>query len=206
VEEKERLLREIHHRVKNNLQIVMSLLNSQSAYLENNQAIEAIRESQQRIHSISLIHQKLYQSEGAAIINMDSYIRELVEYLQSSFNTGLNIRFDLQIEPIQLDVTQAVPVGLILNEAISNAIKYAFPGKNEGLVRISMQGQSANRVVLIVQDNGVGLKSGFDIDQSKSLGMTLMRGLSEQLNGHFILKNDNGLAICCDFEISDALE
>lgn len=200
LEEKERLLREIHHRVKNNLQIVMSLLNSQSAYLENDTALEAIRESQQRIHSISLIHQKLYQSENAALIEMPVYIRELTEYLQDSFNTGQSIRFDLQIDPIELDVTQAVPVGLILNEAISNAIKYAFPNQQTGAISISMQHTEEGRLKLVTADNGVGLPPDFDIEKTNSLGMSLMRGLSEQLNGSFDLKSANGLAIHISFE------
>ncbi len=200
LEDKERLLREIHHRVKNNLQIVMSLLNSQSAYLENDKALTAIRDSQQRIQSISLIHQKLYQSENVAMIDMSVYIRELVEYLQGSYDTGQHIRFDLQTEPIELDVTQAVPVGLILNEAISNAVKYAFPNNKTGTVTISMQQTDDSHFVLKVADNGTGLPEGFDPNKSNSLGMSLMRGLSKQLNGSFELKNENGLIITMTFE------
>jgi two-component sensor histidine kinase len=206
LEEKERLLREIHHRVKNNLQIVMSLLNSQSIYLENEKALTAIRDSQQRIHSISLIHQKLYQSENIAMIDMSVYIRELVDYLQGSYDTGQNIRFDLQTEHIELDVTQAVPVGLILNEAISNAVKYAFPNHKDGTVTISMHQTDDNHFVLTVADNGRGLPEGFDINKSNSLGMSLMRGLSKQLKGSFELKNDNGLAIIMAFEKEHIVE
>ena len=201
LDEKEWLLREIHHRVKNNLQIVMSLLNSQTNYLENDTALMAIRDSQQRIHSISLIHQKLYQSENVTFVEMSTYIRELVDYLQSSFQSGSSIRFDLAVDRIELDVTQAVPLGLILNEAISNAIKYAFPGRKTGLVRVSMHCNSAKQIELIVQDNGVGLPPGFDIDRSKSLGMSLMRGLSKQLNGAVDLKTDHGLTVCTSFQM-----
>lgn len=200
LQEKERLLREIHHRVKNNLQIVMSLLNSQSAYLDNETALSAIRDSQQRIHSISLIHQKLYQSENSGLIDMSIYIRELVNYLQGSFDTGHSIRFDLQNDAIELDVTQAVPVGLILNEAISNAIKYAFPFKKDGIVTISMQYAEMGDIMLTVSDNGVGLPEAFEIDQCNSLGMSLMRGLSEQLNGKFEMKNHKGLTVSTTFK------
>lgn len=200
LEEKERLLREIHHRVKNNLQIVMSLLNSQSVFLDNDKAITAIRDSQQRIHSISLIHQKLYQSETISRIDMSVYIRELVDYLQDSFDTGRHIRFDLQTESIELDVTQAVPVGLILNEAISNSIKYAFPDKQPGIITISMQQNEENQIELLVSDNGVGLPRGFNIQESNSLGLGLMSGLSKQLHGDFELKNDRGLAVLARFE------
>ncbi len=195
VEEKELLLHEIHHRVKNNLQIVMSLLNTQSAYLQNDAALRAIRDSQQRVHSISLIHQKLYQSNNIAQINMPVYIQELVDYLQDSYGTGQSVRFDLKIAPIDLDVTQAVPIGLILNEAISNAVKYAFPDKRAGVVAISMEHGEADQFKLRIADNGTGLPPDFDPRKSASLGMTLMRGLSKQLHGSFDLKNEGGLHI-----------
>ncbi|MDX1941560.1 MAG: histidine kinase dimerization/phosphoacceptor domain -containing protein [Saprospiraceae bacterium] len=194
LEEKEWLLREIHHRVKNNLQIVMSLLNTQSFYLVNDAALSAIRDSQHRIRSISLIHQKLYQSQNIASINMPTYIQELVEYLQDSFDTNYNIHFDLNIEPIELDVTQAVPLGLILNEAISNAIKYAFPNR-KGIINITMQQVDEENYSLIIADNGIGLPIDFDMNKHNSLGMSLMKGLSKQLNGSFEMKSKNGLTI-----------
>src|SRR5262249_22759774 len=127
LKEKEWLVREIHHRVKNNLQIVMSLLNSQSAYIDNEPALTAIHDSQHRVQAMSLIHQKLYNSENLSSIEMSNYIRELAYNLRDSFNAGKHIRFNFNIESIEMDVSQAVPVGLILNEAITNSIKYAFP-------------------------------------------------------------------------------
>lgn len=199
LEEKEWLLREIHHRVKNNLQIVMSLLNTQSIYLESDAALNAIRDSQHRIRSISLIHQKLYQSNNVALIDMPAYIQELVDYLQDSFDIGNHIHFDLQIEAIELDVTQAVPVGLILNEAISNAIKYAFPGNLNGLIIISMQQINEDHFLLTVVDNGVGLPTNFNLNKCNSLGMSLMKGLSKQLSGSFEMKSDKGLTINIKF-------
>ncbi|MBL7780106.1 MAG: hypothetical protein JNM22_02740 [Saprospiraceae bacterium] len=195
LEEKELLLREIHHRVKNNLQIVMSLLNTQSIYLHDEAALHAIRDSRQRIHSISLIHKKLYQSDSVARINMPVYIQELVEYLDESYQTEGRLRFHLQIEPIELDVTQAVPVGLILNEAISNAVKYAFPDNRPGTVSISMKHNEADQYELTISDNGTGLPPGFDPAKSASLGMSLMRGLSKQLHGSFDMQNEQGLTI-----------
>ncbi|MEZ4963508.1 MAG: histidine kinase dimerization/phosphoacceptor domain -containing protein [Saprospiraceae bacterium] len=200
LDDKERLLREIHHRVKNNLQIVTSLLNSQSVFLDNDTALAAIRDSQHRIQSISLIHQKLYQSKDIALIDMPTYIRELTDYLQDSFDTGKTIRLDLQIEPVKLDVTHAVPVGLILNEAISNTIKYAFPNKKAGVIAISMCHTDDNHCTLKVADNGIGLPPGFDVDQCNSLGMSLMKGLSKQLQGNFELKNEEGLTVTVTFE------
>lgn len=127
--EKDWLLKEVHHRVKNNLQIVMSLLNTQSAYLQNDDAIEAIRESRNRVQSISLIHQKLYSGTDVASIDMQVYVADLVNYLRDCFDTSRQgIRFELLIELIRMDLAQAMPIGLILNEAITNAIKYAFTG------------------------------------------------------------------------------
>src|SRR6218665_20478 len=127
VTEKEWLLKEIHHRVKNNLQMVMSLLNAQSFYLKDDVAMSAIKESQHRIHSMSLIHKKLYQSENVLSIDMKTYIKELIEYCKDNFDTGQRIQFVTDIDSIELYSTQAVPLGLILNEVITNSIKHAFP-------------------------------------------------------------------------------
>lgn len=193
--EKEWLLKEIHHRVKNNLQIVISLLNTQSAYLDNEDALTAIRNSQYRMHAMSLIHQKLYQSDNLACIEMSWYIRELVSYMQECFHTLSRIVFTLQIEPVEMDVARAVPLGLILNEAISNAIKYAFPRNSTGEVIISLKKLHGTTYQLNISDNGVGLPADFQLENTHSLGMSLMRGLSEQLEGTFNIKNDNGLKI-----------
>jgi two-component sensor histidine kinase/tetratricopeptide (TPR) repeat protein len=193
--EKEWLLKEIHHRVKNNLQIVISLLNTQSAYLSNEDALMAIRNSQYRMNAMSLIHQKLYQSDNVASIDMFWYIRELVNYMQESFHTDHKIRFYLDTEKVDLDVAQAVPVGLILNEAISNAIKYAFPDNRIGEVQILLKRLQDNVYQLSISDNGIGLPEGFEPGNTDSLGMSLMLGLSEQLDGTFVVENDNGVKI-----------
>ncbi|AXY77361.1 histidine kinase [Paraflavitalea soli] len=198
LEEKEWLVKEIHHRVKNNLQIVISLLNTQTAYLDNEAALTAIRDSQHRMRAMSLIHQRLYQSEKDSCIDMQHYIRELVDYLDDNFNLGHRIRFDLSMEKIDLDVAQAVPVGLILNEAITNAIKYAFPGNTAGIISVSMS-LADNNLLLVISDNGPGLPAGFDITKIKSLGMSLMQGLTRQLNGTFNTTNNDGLQITIQF-------
>lgn len=199
LEEKEWLLKEIHHRVKNNLQIVISLLNTQSTYLDNEAALTAIRDSQHRMRAMSLIHQRLYQSEKDSCIDMRHYIRELMEYLDDNFNLDHSIRFDLQMEKIDMDVAQAVPVGLILNEAITNAIKYAFPANRAGAITVSMSYTADNNLLLVVSDNGRGLPAGFDITKIKSLGMSLMQGLTRQLNGTFRITNNDGLQITIQF-------
>jgi len=195
LDEKEWLLREIHHRVKNNLQIVISLLNTQSAYLDNEDALVAIRNSQNRMHAMSLIHQKLYQSDNLAEIDMKWYIKELIDYMIECFGTDKKIQFTLQTEAIKLDVAQAVPLGLILNEAISNVIKYAFPGDRKGKVHISFLFTGEEVCELKIADNGIGLPDGFDPENTESLGMSLMTGLSEQLNGEINMWNDKGLVL-----------
>ena len=197
--EKEWLLREIHHRVKNNLQIVISLLNSQSAYIENDAALTAIHDSQHRVHAMSLIHQKLYGSENVSSIDMVLYIRELVSYLRESFNTGQRIRYEMNIEPIELDVSQAVPLGLILNEAITNSIKYAFPDNKSGEIIISLSGTAPNQYLLSISDNGIGMPEHLKDKKAGSLGMSLMTGLSEDLDGHFSIENNNGTIVKITF-------
>jgi len=198
--EKEWLLREIHHRVKNNLQIVISLLNTQSAYLDNEDALVAIRNSQNRMHAMSLIHQKLYRSDNLAEIDMKWYIKELVDYMRECFDTDRKIHFALDVESIKLDVAQAVPLGLILNEAISNAIKYAFPENRKGKVSISFRFMQNEICELRIVDDGVGLPEGFEIENSESLGMSLMTGLTEQLNGHIRMWNADGLILDICFQ------
>jgi two-component system, sensor histidine kinase PdtaS len=199
VTEKEWLLKEIHHRVKNNLQTVMSLLSSQSAYLKNDAALSAIQDSQHRVHVMSLLHQKLYMSEDASAIDMRIYIHELVEYLGDAFNTGQRIRFEMLVDSVKLDVVQAVPVGLILNEAITNSLKYAFPDNREGIIKISFLNYPENNYELKVADNGIGLPENFNRNKSGSLGMSLMIGLSEDLEGNFIIENDSGTSIKISF-------
>ena len=193
--EKEWLLKEIHHRVKNNLQIVMSLLNSQSSYINDESALTAIHDSQHRVHAMSLIHQKLYNSENLSSIDMSFYIRELASYLSDSFNTGQRIRFEFDIEPLELDVSQAVPLGLILNEAITNSLKYAFPNEREGVINVTLSNTSGNQYLLEISDNGIGIPSHLKNKKAGSLGMSLMAGLSEDLDGSFSIEKNNGTVI-----------
>lgn len=197
--EKEWLVKEIHHRVKNNLQIVMSLLNSQSAYIDNEHALTAIHDSQHRVHAMSLIHQKLYGSANLSSIDMSIYVRELVSYLRDSFDTGQRIRFELNVEPLELDVSQAVPVGLILNEAITNSIKYAFPDDMEGVITISLSNTGLHNYLLTISDNGIGMPVHVKDKKPGSLGMSLMAGLSEDLDGNFSIENNRGTMIKISF-------
>lgn len=193
--DKEWLLKEIHHRVKNNLQIIMSLLDSQSVYISDNAALTAINDSQRRVQAISLIHQMLYQSENTSSINMRRYADELVSYLKDSFDSGTHIVVEQDIEPVNLDVSKAIPLGLIINEGIVNAIKYAYPNGKKGSVHISLKYEDTDHLILIISDNGVGLPAGFEIMKQDSLGFSLMQGLTRQLEGTINIESDEGLRI-----------
>jgi two-component sensor histidine kinase len=199
VTEKEWLLKEIHHRVKNNLQTVVSLLDSQSAYL-NNEALQAIRDSQNRVFSISLIHQKLYQTENVSFIEMSSYLPELVSYLRDIYDIRNQIAFQLDIAHLELDISQAVSIGLILNEALTNAIKHAFPERNKGnRIVIEMVMADRNIVHLKIADNGTGLPADLDPERQQSLGLKLMKGLTGDLGGSFSIESQNGTTIYIRF-------
>lgn len=195
VEEKEWLIKEVHHRVKNNLQIVMGLLQRQSAYIDNEKALLAIQNSEHRMHSIALIHQKLYQSESMALINMPEYVDELINYLKDSFDTGSRIHFYKDIENFSLDVQHAVPLGLILNESITNAIKYAFGTNGNGDIHVVIATEDEVSFILMISDNGVGLPPGFNLKNVNSLGMNLMRGLCKQLGGKLMIEDHAGVTI-----------
>jgi len=197
--ENEWLLKELHHRVKNNLQIVTSLLHSQSAYLKDHAAIDAIMGSQHRIQAMSLIHKRLYQPGSLATVAMPDYIAELVNYLRYSFNS--NVHCELQIEDIKLQIVHAVPIGLILNEILTNAIKFAFPYSAQDCISLKFFRLSSGGFCLEVKDNGRGLPEGFSINNKTSFGMLLIKGLTDQLDGDFSIENNGGTSISiCFFE------
>lgn len=203
VTEKEWLLKEIHHRVKNNLHMVVGLLASQTEYLKGQEAFDAISESQHRIQSMSLIHQKLYQTENLSAIDMPSYIMELVEYLQSSFDRKRPVRFKLNITKVEFPLSHSIPIGLILNEAITNAFKYAFPDNRSGEINISLLETQNNQYILTIKDDGIGLPEGFDAQKSQTLGSTLMHGLSDDIQASFQMYNDHGTTIEISFTIEN---
>jgi len=195
LDEKEWLVKEIHHRVKNNFHIVASLLEIQSSYLKNQEALSAIKESQHRIHSMSIIHQKLYQSETLSTIHMPEYIYELVEYLRESYSIRENVAFSLQIENIELNHASAITLGLILNEAITNSIKYAFTKTVDSKISISLTHISDSQILLSIVDNGRGLPTDFDSKIGASMGMELLQGLTDDLGGSFSIETKNGTQI-----------
>jgi len=204
LEEKEWLLKEVHHRVKNNLQTVLSLLESQSRQLSN-EALYALQDSQNRVYAMSLIHKKLYQSTDVATINMEDYLRDLIQHLRESLSDSSSIRFTLTLDPVELDVSQAVPIGLIVNEAITNAIKYAFPEKKEGSqITISLKQNIDNKVELQVADNGIGITDSKK-ENTGTLGLKLMRGLTEDIDGDFQVQSEYGVSITVSFVVNAPL-
>jgi two-component sensor histidine kinase len=198
--EKDCLVKEIHHRAKNNLQIVISLLNAQTEFLENASALRAIRASRERMEAIAIIHQKLYQTENNTLINAVAYVHELVDNLQDSFANAGDIQFQLDIADIVLDISQSVPMGLILNEAITNALKYAYSSGERGIVRISLKPTDAGRIELRIADNGKGLPTGFDWRNSPSLGLQLINLLAKQLKGELRIVSKKGVEIVLIFK------
>jgi two-component sensor histidine kinase len=203
VREKEWLLREVNHRVKNNLQIVMSLLYTQSAYLQNNDAIAAIRDSQNRVQAISIIHQKLYNKSHVATIVMADYINDLVRYLYNCYDCNhRRIKFKEELDPINIDISHAVPIGLILNEAITNCIKHAFD-KDGGDIFVKAQLSDQETIELSITDNGRGLPGNFNLAETSSLGMEMMKVLSKQLGGSFEIRNDFGVVVSIKFKVEN---
>lgn len=204
VGEKEWLLREIHHRVKNNLHMVVGLLASQAEFLKNEEALQAINSSQNRIHAMALIHQKLYQSENLSVIDMPSYIFELTEYLKDSFETRKSIRFVLDVDSFNLPLSHSIPIGLIFNEAVTNAIEYAFPDHENAIISIYLKTNDNENYVLIIHDNGVGIPYDIDPSESPSLGIKLMHGLSKDISGKFQITNEDGTKITLEFSTTDS--
>jgi two-component sensor histidine kinase len=198
VEEKEWLIKEVHHRVKNNLQTVINLLESQAAYLEND-ALKAIETSQNRIYTMSLIHQKLYQSDDIQTIDMAVYIPELIKYLKDSFDNADKINFIVKIDQVNLDASVAIPVGLIINEALTNSIKHAFPNGRHGDISISLLEQDGS-LRLVLADNGIGMDNNEIKANPVSLGLQLIKGLTKEIHGKLSFKNNPGIEITVLFK------
>jgi two-component sensor histidine kinase len=201
LDEKQWLMKEIHHRVKNNLQIVIGLLQRQSHYVDNTAAKDAILNSENRMRSIALIHQKLYQSEGLELINMAEYLDEFISYLKDSCDPGNRLQFERDFDEIYLSVSQAVPLSLIMNEAITNSIKYAYSDNTPHRIGVFFKQINKTHNKLTITDNGIGLPKDFDLKTVNSMGMNLMRGLTKQLGGTFTIQNNRGVTVEIIFEI-----
>ncbi|MCB9421393.1 MAG: hypothetical protein H6667_16440, partial [Ardenticatenaceae bacterium] len=201
--EKEVLLKEIHHRVKNNLQVISSLLNLQSSSVADKENLSVFQDSQNRIRSMALIHQKLYQSSDLARVDFDDYIRELTAHLAQSyrFATPAEIYFDL--EPILLEIDTAVSCGLIINELVSNIFKHAFPPDKNGKIFIKFRQTSHRNLILMVGDNGVGMPEEIDCHNTMTLGLQLVNMLVDQLSGDFHVERTPGTTFIITFPVPE---
>lgn len=211
LQEKEVLLKEIHHRVKNNMQVISSLLNFQSGRIKNEEILEMFKESQDRIRSMSLIHERLYQSQDLVRIDFSHYVQNLINHLFQSYRINPEtVELITDVRDVSLDINKAIPCGLIINELVSNSLKYAFPQPNggekkkakKGEINISLASEDA-KIVLLYKDNGVGLPEDLNIETAESFGLQLVTALVAQLNGEVEIKRKPGVTFKIIFHQSD---
>jgi PAS domain S-box-containing protein len=195
--EKEALLKEIHHRVKNNLQVVSSLLGLQSRTVADPDMRKMFQESQNRIHSMALLHESLYQSENLSQIDFPAYIRQLADHLFRSYGITAErrIRLRTELDRLSLTLDAAMPCALIVNELVSNSLKYAFPDGREGEIRIGLHEEPNSMARLVVADNGIGLGGEVDWTTTRSLGLRLVRSLAQQLGAKLEVKSHPGTEV-----------
>ncbi len=201
LKEKEMLLAEIHHRVKNNLQVISSLLRLQSRFLEDDASKEIFKETQNRVRSIAILHEKLYQSDDLAKIKLDDYVKLLAEdllYFYELDNSKIDMNID--VEEIFLNIETAIPCGLIIDELVSNSLKYAFKSEKNGNIIIKLHSNDDNRFSLIVSDDGSGIPEEVDPDNAETFGMQLIKYLTNQLKGKLELDRTNGTRFKLEFK------
>jgi PAS domain S-box-containing protein len=200
LEEKELLVKEIHHRVKNNLMVISSLLNLQSRYIKDKKALSMFRESQNRAKSMALIHERLYRSTDLKSIDFGDYIRTLAMDLYRTYVTEPErVKIDMNVENIMIDINTAIPLGLIINELLSKSMKHAFPGKKEGEINLEF-GIKDDEHFLIIRDDGIGFPSDVDYKNTSSLGLQLVNTLTRQINGEIELDATNGTKFIIKFK------
>ncbi|MCP4131336.1 MAG: response regulator [bacterium] len=198
--EKESLIKEIHHRVKNNMQIISSLLDLQAENITNENDREPFIDSQNRVRAMALVHERLYHSPDLSSIDFNDYISGLIrEYTNTLGRSAETISIIIRVENIYLNIDYAIPCALIINELLTNAYKHAFPGKTEGEITIDFNRESDSRYVLTVSDNGAGLPDNFDYKNSKTLGLKLVYALINQLKGSVSIKSENGASFSIVF-------
>jgi len=204
LEEKETLLKEIHHRVKNNLQIITSLLGLQARYQNDEHLTRQFEGAQHRIRSMALVHEKLYQSEDFGRINLESYIARLAEEVMAGSSVAERIHIRLDIDDYFISIEQAIPCGLIVNELLTNAIKYAFPLDWPGTpeIAITFRRREGNAAELAVSDNGIGVPAGIELGQTESLGLSLVSILAQQLRGAATMDRTNGSTFTVAFTLA----
>ncbi len=193
--DKEVLLSEIHHRVKNNLQFISSMLNLQARHLKDQEALNVLRESKLRINSMALVHQKLYQEDNLTGVNMQDYLNNLLESLRHSYQVPLDkLKMETRIEPLQLDIDTAMPIGLLVNEGVTNALKYAFEPGEEGTISIQLS-RVEQHLLLEISDTGKGISDVMIGEQVEKFGFRLMHSLAEKLGGGLEIRRQQGVAI-----------
>ncbi len=193
LKEKELLLQEIHHRVKNNMQVISSLLNLQAKLIDDPRAQEMFRQCQKRIRSMALVHEKLYRSPDMAGIDFQDYLHSLARTVYQDYQRLLGqVELKIELEPVNLNINQAVPVGLIVNELITNSLKHAFPEGRKGKIWVVMKKAEGNKVMLQVKDDGVGLPQELDPKRTESLGLMIVYTLAKQIDGRIELRREGG--------------
>jgi two-component sensor histidine kinase len=192
LDEKEVLIKEIHHRVKNNLMVISSLLNLQSQYIKDKEALSIFRESQNRARSMALIHERLYRSSDLKRIDFGDYIKTLSTDLFHSYITDpRQVQLNMQVENLMVDINTTVPLGLIVNELITNSMKHGFAGDAKGEISIDFH-KDGDEFVLVVEDTGVGFPDDIDFRNTSTLGLQLVNNLTTQINGKIELNKENG--------------
>jgi len=193
LKEKETLLKEIHHRVKNNLQVVSSMLKIQSEYSQDRKTVDMFQESQNRVRSIALIHEMLYQSENLSRIDFSEYIQPITTHLMRAYGVDPSlIKLTTNVKDFFMDLDRAIPCGLIINELFSNVLKHAFPEGRKGEVHIDLSQDRNQEFTLLISDNGVGLPEDMDFKNTDSLGLQLVNALVDQLGGAIVFEGRVG--------------
>jgi PAS domain S-box-containing protein len=208
LKEKEVLLRELYHRTKNNMQVISSLMGLKSASIKDESMISILQEMRNRIQTIALVHQKLYQSQNLSRVDLKEYITDLVNLLGTSYSAeNHNVTFTLNLENINVLIDTAVPLGLIINELVSNSFKHAFPENQEGNIFIQLAQLEGEIIELKVSDNGIGIPEGFDLMEQNTLGMQLFQNIAiEQLMGKLTVESHNGLEYTIHFKDTSYVE
>ncbi|HUA22845.1 MAG TPA: AAA family ATPase [Steroidobacteraceae bacterium] len=201
LEEKDALLKEVHHRVKNNLQLISSLLSLQTARIGDPTIADQLNDSRNRIRSVALVHENLYQAGNFSKITMASHVRSLCAHLGRAYDSpGRSPEMTIEVGELQLDMNQAIACGLIINELVSNALKHAFPQERAGHVKVSLRSAGGRKRVLEVGDDGIGLPAGLDIPSTNSLGLRLVQDLTDQLHGTLVVTGDGGTTFAISFD------
>lgn len=203
LKEKHVLLKEIHHRVKNNLAVVSGLLQLQMYETDDPVIQDTLQESESRIQTMALIHEKLYNSQNLARISCESYISDLIDTIRNTNRSDKRFSVETEIADIELTINQAVPFALLVNEVVTNSFKHAFQEQEEGTIRISVQLEE-DKLHARISDNGAGLPEDFSVQESESLGMTLINNFIKQLDGDFEIGSDNGAYVDLTFNIDDS--